>query len=84
VALEGAQRASNVKNPTLSPQHQLHNLKPISEGADLATAMRPALTRPLAATKRALLTRYARATRARRSPRSGSGLGWLPPPCAPP
>jgi Protein of unknown function (DUF3489) len=79
VAPEGASESIDLsKNTTLAPEHQASQFKPISESADLATAIVPGADRPRATTKRALLIGMLERPEGASIAEIGRRLGWLP------
>jgi len=79
VAPEGASESIDLsKNTTLAPEHQASQFKPISESADLATAIVPGADRPRASTKRAMLIGMLERPEGASVAEIGQRLGWLP------
>src|SRR5712664_4088782 len=76
---EGASESIDLsKNTTLSPESQVAQSKPQSEGAELATATVPGADRPRASTKRAALIGMLERPEGASVAEIGQRLGWLP------
>ena len=76
---EGASESIDLsKNTTLSPESQVAQSKPQSEGAELATATVPGADRPRASTKRGALISMLERPEGASVAEIGQRLGWLP------